>query len=108
MKLLIRELKKNNQLDIWEPKKQDGDMSISAIFYAIEFYNYLKGKEYDCIIIRGDRYEMLALCMVAVYLGFKVVHIEGGDESGVIDNKVRHAITHLSDYHFCTNKESGI
>lgn len=81
-------------------------MTVSSILYAVEFNNFLKGKDYDAIIIRGDRYEMLGLAMVAVYKGFTVVHIEGGDQSGVVDNKVRHAITHLSDYHFCTNEES--
>ena len=81
-------------------------MSVNSILYAIEFNNYLSGKDYDAVIIRGDRYEMLGLAMVSVYHGLKVVHIEGGDESGVVDNKVRHAITHLSDLHFCTNRLS--
>lgn len=45
--------------------------------------------------------------MVASYKGFQIIHIEGGDLSGdVIDSKVRHAITHLSDYHFATNREA--
>ncbi len=81
-------------------------MATSSILYAIEFNNYLAGKKYDAVIIRGDRFEMLGLAMVAVFKGFKVIHIEGGDLSGVIDNKVRHSITHLSDLHFCTNEES--
>jgi UDP-N-acetylglucosamine 2-epimerase len=104
--LLIEELKKHFTLDIWEPKQQNSSMSVNSILYAVEFNNYLAGKDYDGIIIRGDRYEMLGLALVGVYKGFKIIHIEGGDESGVIDNKVRHAITHLSDFHFCTNEES--
>lgn len=81
-------------------------MAINAIFYTIEFNNFLAGKDYDAIIIRGDRYEMLGLAMCAVYKGFKIIHIEGGDESGVVDNKVRHAISQLADWHFCTNEEA--
>lgn len=81
-------------------------MAINAILYAIEFSNFLIGKDYDAILIRGDRYEMLGLAMIAVYKGFKIIHIEGGDISGVVDNKVRGSITKLADYHFCTNKES--
>lgn len=104
--LLIAELKKHFELDIFEPKPIKGEMSVSAIMYTIEFNNYLANKEYDAIIIRGDRYEMLGMTAVSVYKGFPVIHIEGGDLSGVVDNKVRHAITHLSDYHFCTNEES--
>lgn len=107
MQILIKELEKHFELDIWEPKERNGDMSVNSILYAIEFNNYLSGKNFDGIIIRGDRYEMLGLSMVAVYKGFKIIHIEGGDLSGdVIDSKVRHSITHLSDFHFATNKEA--
>lgn len=106
MQYLIKELQKDFDLDVWEPKQQEGSMAINAIFYAIEFSNFLIGKDYDAIMIRGDRYEMLLLATIAVYKGFKVIHIEGGDMSGVIDNKVRHAVTHLSDFHFATNEES--
>lgn len=106
MKLLLAELDKQFEVNIWEPKERNGDMSTNAILYAIEFNNYLAGKEYDGIIIRGDRYEMLALSVIAVYKGFKIIHIEGGDLSGVIDNRVRGSITKLADYHFCTSKES--
>ena len=107
MQLLIQELSKSFTLDIWEPKERKGDMTSNAILYAIEFNNFLLGKNYDAIILRGDRYEMLGLGMVSAYKGFKIIHIEGGDLSGdVIDSKVRHAITHLSDFHFATNKES--
>lgn len=81
-------------------------MGAQAILYAIEFNNYLLGKHFDAIIIRGDRFEMLGLTMVATYQGIKIIHLEGGDTSGVIDNRVRHAITHLSDFHFCTNEQS--
>lgn len=81
-------------------------MASLSILYAIDFNNYLAGKQFDAVIIRGDRFEMLGLTMVASYKGIPIVHLEGGDVSGVIDNRVRHAITHLSDYHFCTNENS--
>jgi len=60
----------------------------------------------DAYIIRGDRRELLPFAMDAAYNEIPIFHIEGGDLSGVLDNKVRYAITHLSDYHFCTNEES--
>lgn len=104
--LLLKELKKDFIVDIWEPEKEDNNMAVDAIFYAIQLNNYLIGKDYAAILIRGDRYEMLALAMVAAYRKIPIIHLEGGDLSGVIDNKVRHAITQLADYHFCTNGES--
>lgn len=77
-------------------------------FFDIDIYT--KGdfvpENYDAVLIRGDRYELLPLAVEAAYKAVPIFHIEGGDLSGVIDNKVRYAITHLSDYHFCTNEES--
>lgn len=91
---------------MWIPKEEKGGMSISSIFYAIQFSNYLNGKEFDYAIIRGDRYELLFLTAICAYRGIPIIHIEAGDQSGVVDNKIRHAISHLSDYHFATNEES--
>ena len=79
---------------------------MSSILYAIEFNNYLTGKEFDCVLIRGDRYELLFLTAICAYKGIPIVHLEAGDVSGVIDNKVRNSISHLADYHFATNNES--
>ena len=50
-------------------------MAVSAIFYTIEFNNYLNGNKYDAVIIRGDRYEMLGLAMISLYRGLPIVHI---------------------------------
>ena len=106
-KLLLEELKKYFEVDIFQPTtKNEGGMSAFSILIAIEFNNFLLRKSYDCVLIRGDRYEMLGLTMICAYKGIKIVHIEGGDLSGAIDNKIRYAITSLSDYHFCTNEES--
>lgn len=44
--------------------------------------------------------------MMASYRGLRIAHLEGGDLSGAIDNKVRKAITALADIHFATNGES--
>jgi len=105
-KLLLDELKKSFEVEVFEPNNRGSGMSVDAIMCAIEFNNYLAMNETDVILARGDRYEMLPIVVVATYRGIKVIHLEGGDLSGVVDNKVRHAITHLSDYHFVTNEES--
>jgi UDP-hydrolysing UDP-N-acetyl-D-glucosamine 2-epimerase len=105
--LLLEELREHFDVDVFKPTtKQEGGMSVFAILCAIEFNNFLNGKNYDAVLIRGDRFEMLGLAMMASYRGIKLAHLEAGDLSGVIDNKVRHAITHLSDFHFPTNEES--
>ena len=88
------------------PKQNEDSMAFLAAPYHIWFLEQIEKYDPDRVIIRGDRFEMLPLATSSVYSGVKVAHLEGGDVSGVIDNKVRHAITQLSDIHFATNKYS--
>lgn len=55
----------------------------------------------DLLLVLGDRYETLAPVYAAIMSGVKVAHIHGGEETlGALDDKIRHAISQLSDYHF--------
>lgn len=60
----------------------------------------------DIVLIRGDRYEVLAAAIAAAYMNITVAHIEGGDLTGTIDESVRHAVTKLAHLHFATNDDS--
>mgnify|MGYP001592820009 FL=1 len=82
------------------------NMAEVAVDIAGKFQKALDSEKPDLALIRGDRYEMLVPTMLCAYNNIPIVHIEGFDLSGVIDNKVRYAISHLSDYHFVTNEES--
>lgn len=73
----------------------------------IEFSTVFENLKPDIVVIRGDRYEMLAAAIAAAYLNICLAHIEGGDISGNIDESVRHAITKLSHIHFVTNEWSA-
>lgn len=99
-KLLLDELLKDFDVQVWK-YDFDGDIPKLMDYFSTELIS-----RYDLVLIRGDRYEMLPLAMLSAYRGIKIAHIEGGDLSGAIDDKVRHAITQLSDIHFATNKES--
>lgn len=81
-------------------------MAKTAGLTALEITNTLYKLKPDIVVIRGDRFEMLAIAMVAAYLNIPIAHIEGGDLSGTIDESVRHAITKLSHIHFVTNEDS--
>jgi UDP-hydrolysing UDP-N-acetyl-D-glucosamine 2-epimerase len=98
------------QLLLKELRKVFNVVVVKSTLSAVEDYvkwfkEVLKNNE-GAVLIRGDRFEMLPLAMVSAYAGRKVIHIEGGDLSGAIDNKVRHAITQLADIHFATTEES--
>lgn len=67
-----------------------------------ETFNRLKP---DCILIMGDRYEMLAVAQVALIMQIPLVHISGGEiTEGAIDDSIRHALTKLSTIHFPANE----
>ena len=51
----------------------------------------------------ADRYETLATAIAASYSNFPLIHLQGGEISGSIDDKVRNAVTALADYHFVSN-----
>lgn len=53
----------------------------------------------DVVVTIADRYETLATAIAASYMNIPVVHIQGGEVTGSIDEKVRHAVTKLSDLH---------
>src|ERR671935_2676463 len=54
----------------------------------------------DAVITVADRYETLATAVAAAYMNIPVVHVQGGEVTGSIDEKVRHAVTKLADTHF--------
>lgn len=54
----------------------------------------------DIVVLLGDRGEMLAGAIAALYQNIPVAHICGGELSGTVDEPVRHAISKLSHYHF--------
>jgi UDP-hydrolysing UDP-N-acetyl-D-glucosamine 2-epimerase len=61
----------------------------------------------DVVITVADRYETLATAVAASYMNVTLAHVQGGEVSGSIDEKVRHAVTKLSDLHFVSTKKAG-
>lgn len=58
----------------------------------------------DMIIVHGDRFDSLALATAAALMNIRIIHIEGGEVSGTIDDSIRHAITKLAHYHVCCTR----
>jgi UDP-hydrolysing UDP-N-acetyl-D-glucosamine 2-epimerase len=85
----------------------EGDSAVvkakTAGLGIVEFANLFGEIRPDVVIVRGDRFEVLAAAAAAAYMNISVAHIEGGDVSGTLDESVRHAITKLSHIHFATN-----
>ena len=62
----------------------------------------------DCVVVLGDRYELLPIVNTAFVMTIPIVHISGGDVTeGAIDDGIRNAVTMLADYHFPGTPESA-
>ena len=60
----------------------------------------------DLVIIEWDRYEALAWAISASHQNIPIIHQWWWDIGSSIDNKIRFAISALSDFHFVWNRQS--
>jgi UDP-hydrolysing UDP-N-acetyl-D-glucosamine 2-epimerase len=56
------------------------------------------------VVTIADRYETLATAVAASYMNIPLVHVQGGEVTGSIDEKVRHSVTKLSNLHLVSTK----
>src|SRR3989338_10981774 len=61
----------------------------------------------DVVVTVGDRYETLATAVAASYLNIPLAHVQGGEVTGSIDEKVRHAVTKLANLHFVSTEKAA-
>ena len=61
----------------------------------------------DVVVSVADRYETIATAIAGSYLNIPVAHVQGGEVTGSIDEKVRHAVTKLSNLHFVSNQQAA-
>lgn len=81
-------------------------MDITLSNTILGFSNYISEICPDAIVVHGDRLEALAGAIVGAFNNIRVIHIEGGEVSGTIDESIRHAITKFSHFHFVANEEA--
>jgi len=58
----------------------------------------------DIVVTVADRYETLATAVAASFMNIPLAHVQGGEVTGSIDEKVRHAVSKLSNLHFAATK----
>ena len=72
-------------------------VTAEALFGLAEIFHHTSP---DYVITIADRFETMSTAIAASYSNIKLVHIQGGEVSGNIDDKVRNAISMLADIHF--------
>lgn len=96
------------QFDIEPYYKTLLDVNNSMAICLSEFGKILHKINPDILIVLGDRIELLPMCFSALIQNIPIAHIAGGDiTEGAIDNKIRNAVTMLSNYHFPGTEESA-
>ncbi|MDY7394208.1 UDP-N-acetylglucosamine 2-epimerase [Aureibaculum sp. 2210JD6-5] len=74
-----------------------GVMELANVFYNLQP---------DAVITIADRFETIATSIAAAYQNIPLVHLQGGEVTGNIDEKVRHANTKLADIHFVSTDDA--
>jgi UDP-hydrolysing UDP-N-acetyl-D-glucosamine 2-epimerase len=74
-----------------------GLMELSNVFYNLKP---------DAVLTIADRFETIATSIAAAYQNIPLIHLQGGEVTGNIDEKVRHANTKLADIHFVTSEDA--
>lgn len=74
-----------------------GLMELTNVFYNLKP---------DAVITIADRFETIATSIAASYQNIPLVHIQGGEVTGNIDEKVRHANTKLADLHLVSSDDA--
>lgn len=74
-----------------------GVMELANVFYKLQP---------DMVVTIADRFETIATSIAASYQNIPLVHIQGGEVTGNIDEKVRHANTKLADIHLVASESA--
>lgn len=61
----------------------------------------------DAVVTIADRFETMATAVAASYMNLPLIHVQGGEVTGSIDEKVRHAITKIADLHFVATEKAA-
>ena len=72
---------------------------VSTGLLAVQLGPLLSQLSPDCVVTIADRHETLATAIAASYQHIPLCHVQGGEVTGSIDDKVRNAVTQLADLH---------
>lgn len=72
----------------------------------IELSSVFENLKPDIVVTVADRFETISTAIAASYMNIPLAHLQGGEVTGNIDEKVRHAITKLADYHFVATNDA--
>lgn len=81
-------------------------MSLTTGLATIELSSVFDRVQPDLVIVIADRFETLAASIAASYGNISLIHVQGGEITGNIDERVRHANSKLADFHLVSSVKS--
>lgn len=97
----------DTRIDILKGSDSPADITKTMAAAMCGFADYFEKNKPDALIVLGDRYETLAVCLAAMNERIPIIHLYGGDKTeGAVDEAIRHAITKLSLIHLVSTIEA--
>jgi UDP-hydrolysing UDP-N-acetyl-D-glucosamine 2-epimerase len=94
-------------LDYLDPDTDLSGMTRSSANCMLAMQGVIARHKPNWVVIVADRYEALALAQTALCMNIRIAHLEGGEVSGSIDERIRHAISKLAHLHFPANTDAA-
>lgn len=83
-----------------------GAMATTVGLSMIQHAQYMAGHKPDMLLVVGDRFDALPSALAAAMMNIPIAHIQGGEITGTIDDKVRDLISKLSTLHFVATESN--
>lgn len=86
------------------PNQVDGEPAALVLANTVQALTRLVHEERPAaIVVHGDRVEALAGALVGSLANVRVIHVEGGEVSGTIDDAIRHSVSKHAHVHLVAN-----
>ncbi|SEJ43831.1 UDP-N-acetylglucosamine 2-epimerase/UDP-N-acetyl-D-glucosamine 2-epimerase, UDP-hydrolysing,TIGR03568 [Dyadobacter sp. SG02] len=73
---------------------------------VIELATFFANHRPDVVVTVADRFETIATAIAAVNMNIPLAHIQGGEMTGNIDDRIRNSISQLADLHFVATENA--
>lgn len=73
---------------------------------VIELSTFFANHRPDVVVTVADRFETIATAIAAVNMNIPLAHIQGGEVTGNIDDRIRNSISQLADLHFTATENA--
>lgn len=73
---------------------------------VIELATFFANRRPDLVVTVADRYETIATAIAAVNMNIPLAHVQGGETTGNIDDRIRNSISQLADLHFVATENA--